>query len=152
MVKWINFDKIIFVLSRSFSIIALFIFWLKIRAVPHLSCLPSLAKQFKVVSSFHVIPSRSCDYFFPPKSLQQYFYFLRIFLLQRHSRPRALTKVSQINLRVPKTRWRNMGIHWARLALPPKSDGCSLYLPFDDTLFFLAHNPTCSSRICIEIG
>ncbi|EGI69263.1 hypothetical protein G5I_02028 [Acromyrmex echinatior] len=45
---------------------------------------------------------------------------------------------------------KNMGIHW--LALPPKSDGCSLYLPFDGTLFFLAHYPTCSSRICIEIG
>jgi hypothetical protein len=100
-----------------------------------------LIEQSTAVSSFHVISSRSCDEFLFARGFATIFLFSSDFSVSKALTPQSADerinlRISWINLGIPKNARRNTGIHWGRLALPPKSDGCSLYLPFDGTLFF----------------
>jgi len=148
MIKWVCLDKIIFVLSSLLgNINLLFIFHFRLKIQASRIRFVSLIEQSKRVSSFYVfmiVRLSSC------KRVRNNISILFGFSVSKILTPQSIDESTTDKFEDTENARKNTGIHW--LALPPKSDGCSLYLSFDGTLFFLAHYPTCSSRICIEIG
>lgn len=113
MIKWIYFDKIIFVFSNFFcNLIALFIFWLKI----HVS---RLVEQSKVVSSFHVVSPRDRESISFAEESATIFLFSPDFSISKtHTlTPQSADESTTDKFKGTETTRRNTGIHWARLAL-----------------------------------